>query len=180
METIRKIYRALRSFTYVTNIKVNGKSEIITFDGGSRTTKTNGFFVTDNKEVQQALEALPQFKTDFYLQEAFLCEKAGQPEVPPTREVVVPAEPEPTPEPDEPAPEAEQMNSPVETPDEPEAEQPKDGSIQSVAGVTSAGAAKLQLVAMFPDDKSRLAELKKADEIRAFAKEKGVVFPDWL
>lgn len=174
METIRKRYRALRSFMYVTNIDVNGRSRVITFDGGSRATKTNGFFVTDDKEVQQALEALTQFNVDFYLEETFLYEKAGKPEVPPTREVVVPAEAEHTPEP-------EPMNNPTEEPTtEPEAEQPKDGETHSVPGVTSAGAAKLQLIAMFPDDKSRLAELKKADEIRAFAREKGVVFPDWL
>lgn len=175
MEAIRKIYRARRSFTYITNINLDGSSRVITFDGGSRATKTNGFFVTDDKEVQQALEALPQFNVDFYLDEVYSYEKAGKPEVPPTREVVVPAEPEPTPEPDK----AEQMYSPVGTKEQ-EAEQPNSSETHSVPGVTSAGAAKLQLVAMFPDDKSRLAELKKADEIRAFAKEKGVVFPDWL
>lgn len=165
MNTIRKKYRSLRSFLYVTHIEVNGKRKIITFDGGNRSIKTKGFFVTDNIEEQQALEALPQFNTDFYLEDVYLYEKAGQPEVPPTREVVVPAE---------------SMNSPVETPEGTEAEQPNSGETHSVAGVTNMGAAKLQLLAMFPDDKSRLAELKKADEIRAFAKEKGVVFPDWL
>lgn len=139
-------------------------------------TNMKGFFVTDNEAIQRALEALPQFNTDFYLEETFRYEKAGRSEVPPTREVVVPAEPEPTPEPDE----AEQMNPPVETPEGTEAEQPNPSETHSVAGVTNMGAAKLRLLELFPDDKPRLAELKKADEIRAFANEKGVVFPDWL
>lgn len=186
MNTSRKKYRSLRSTTYVTNIDVNGKSKVINFDGGNRATNTKGFFVTDDIEEQRALEALPQFNKDFYLEEVYRYEKAENPAVPPTREVVVPAEeqpetataPVPTTEPE--AEDDAETNSPGEPSDEtPSEEQPSQGSNPSFTGITNMTNAKAKLMELFPEDGTTIAELKKAAEIRAFAREKGVVFPDW-
>ena len=171
MEATRKKYRSLRSFSYATNIIVREKNIVVTFDGGNRSTKTNGFFVTDNEEIQKELEALPQYNKDFYLEETFKYRKVDKIDVP-----VSPQEQEQTTE-DKDVPDASDEG---ETPES--GEQTKEDTV-SVPGVTNCQAAKLHLLGMFPNDeetKTKLAELKKADEVRQFAKEKGVVFPDWI
>lgn len=181
MEATRKKYRSLRSFSYATNIIVREKNIVVTFDGGNRSTKTNGFFVTDNEEIQKALEALPQYNKDFYLEETFKYRKVDKIDVPPTitTEIDVPVSPQ----------EQEQTTEDKDVPaDSEEGETPESGEqtkedTVSVPGVTNCQAAKLHLLGMFPNDeetKTKLAELKKADEVRQFAKEKGVVFPDWI
>lgn len=170
----RKIYRAFCK-RYAVQVSINSISRLISFLPCNPVSGMNSMYITDDTDVQEALEKSSSFNVGFFLEKAMIHEGSKQ-IIPPTQTVVVPAEPEPTPEPDE----AEPMNSPAETPEGTETERPNAGETHSVAGVTNMGVAKMQLLAMFPDDKSRLAELKKADEIRAFAKEKGVVFPDWL
>ncbi|MCM1169982.1 MAG: hypothetical protein NC324_08625 [Bacteroides sp.] len=177
MNTIRKKYRALRSFMYSTKVTVNGKTLMVSFNGGSRQTKTNGFFVTDNADIQRALEALPSFNTDFYLESTFQYEKAARPEVPPTQNITVPAPPMDEAE-DADATEDDFKDDPAADNEEetPRAEENPDFVKR---GITNAGEARLALVTQFPEEKPAIIALKRADDVRQYAKEKGITFPDW-
>lgn len=62
---VRKIYTS-KSFFYSTYVVIDGKNVTITFKGGSNMIRgNNGTFSTSDKTMQDAIEALPEFKNGF-------------------------------------------------------------------------------------------------------------------
>ena len=149
----RKIYRALRSNNYAVQVVVKGKPRLISFIQCSRLSGELSMFITDDPYVQEALENSSKFNKDFYMEKQFNYE-AEEKSVPPTAvETVAP----PT---TEAGPAEERPMSPEE-------------------GITNAAAAKAYLLDKFENDKQNIVNLKRADEVRAYATERGIVFPNW-
>lgn len=75
-----KTYTLLNDYFLSTTIKVSGKMRVVEFSGGSRHTGTNGFFSTDNRELQKAIERDSGYGKVFVCISDSQTEKSEQPD----------------------------------------------------------------------------------------------------
>lgn len=69
---MRKIYRAIRDFSLMMYIEVEGKEQSIDFNRGFKNSQAtvNGFFATSDAKLQKALESDPRFNVTYSLENA--------------------------------------------------------------------------------------------------------------
>lgn len=159
----RKIYRAFSKGLSV-QLYIGNNTRLVSFIHANPTSGENAYLVTDDSEIQEALENSPAYGVDYFLerQTNYVKEVRDIPQpIVETKRVnedgsVADAASDTA----EAAPEEERPMSPEE-------------------GITNAATAKAYLMDKFEAEKLTIVGLKRADEVRAFATEKGIVFPNW-
>lgn len=66
---VTKRYTLSRMFSLVLTFKLSSRTETISFEHGSRHHGRNGYFITSDKELQEAIEKSPYFGTEIILTE---------------------------------------------------------------------------------------------------------------
>lgn len=134
---------------------------MVNFFGADRKTGTRGFLVTDDASLQDALERHPDFNKEYYLEHQIVYEVAV-PVVPETR------------------------HESVQVSEEAGSVNPVPGGTTSgdvpepvrEEGINNVGLAKSYLMRNFPEEKQDIVPLKSKEELAAFAKGKGIEFPN--
>ena len=67
-------------FSLVLTFKLSSRTETISFEHGSRHHGRNGYFITSDKELQEAIEKSPYFGTEIILTEETIKEEARKEE----------------------------------------------------------------------------------------------------
>lgn len=160
----RKIYRALRYKGLSVQITIGGQSQLVSFIHANPTSGENAYLVTDDPEMHAALESSPAYGTDFYLERQT------------NYETEVPDIPQPIMDTERVKEDGSVADAASTTT---EAEPAEERPMSPEEGITNAATAKAYLMDKFEDEKLTIVGLKRADEVRAFAKEKGIVFPNW-
>jgi hypothetical protein len=85
---MRKIYRAIRDFSYFMYIEVEGVERSIDFNRGfkSNAGTTNGFFATSDAKLQKALESDPRFNVTYSLEKTTVEPKVEAPKEDPKKD----------------------------------------------------------------------------------------------
>lgn len=147
----RKIYRANYN-RYAVQVCVKGNVRSVTFLESTPRSGQKSSYITDNPDIQAALEESPAFNKDFHLEKQFNFEVEEVSTPKPVVETIV-----------------EKSNEPA-----------KDKTILGPEDeVTNTATAKAYLLDKFADEKQDIIALKRADEVRDYAKQKGVVFKNW-
>lgn len=79
---ITKKYKLTRMFSAVLTFRLVSRSETITFANGSRHHGRNGYFVTSDEELQEAIEKSPYFGTEIIVAEQTINEETPKQEEP--------------------------------------------------------------------------------------------------
>lgn len=77
---VTKKYTLSRMFSLVLTFKLSSRTETISFEHGSRHHGRNGYFITSDKELQEAIEKSPYFGTEIILTEETIKEEASKQE----------------------------------------------------------------------------------------------------
>ena len=163
-QKIRKIYRLLNVFSYSMTLPSEKGYRSVEFFGGSRKTGQKGMLITEDPELQKALEKHSSFNREYYLESQTIV-REGTPMVPETvsSEEVVKRE-------------AKAVAAKKESVKEEAVPSVPDTDADNVKNVS---AAKIYLMNKYPDEKAGITKLISPESIRAFAESKGVVFPNW-
>lgn len=177
---MRKKYTLINYHAFAMLLSITKeRSELIQFNGGNRVTKSKGYFITEDPVIQEALEKDKAFNDIYYLESVVGVSNAKRTDIPETRvhgEVASP-QTEAT-DTDHPIPEEVAETETPET-ETPEADTPNAGNPSEDSGnVTNYASAKSYLMKAFPDDKTLLSSMNKAN-LLDYAKGKGVQFPNW-
>lgn len=165
----RKIYRAVMYKGLSVQLVIGNDVRLVSFMHAGATSGQTAYLTTDDPVVQDALERSPGYGKDFYLerQTNYIKEVPDIPK-PIVENKYVNADGMDT---------AESASMPAAEEGEsiPEDECP----LSPEEEITNMATAKAYLIDKFEGDKAQIVGLKKADEVREFAKEKGIVFPNW-
>lgn len=77
---VTKRYTLSRMFSLVLTFKLSSRTETISFEHGSRHHGRNGYFITSDKELQEAIEKSPYFGTEIILTEETIKEETRKEE----------------------------------------------------------------------------------------------------
>lgn len=165
----RKIYRAIMYKSLSVQLFIGNDVRLVSFMHSGATSGQTAYLTTDDPVVQEALENSPGYGKDFYLERQvnYIKEVPDIPK-PIVENKYVNADGVESAE-SETAPAAEEGES------LPEDERP----LSPEEAVTNMAMAKTYLLDKFSNDKAQIVDLKRADEVREFAKSKGIVFPNW-
>lgn len=166
-QKIRKIYRLLNVFSYSMTLPSEKGYRSVEFFGGSRKTGQKGMLITEDPELQKALEKHSSFNREYYLESQTIVreETPVVPETVSSEEVVE----------KKPSKDKESKNK-------------GDGAVSETVppvmeaeetGVRNVSAAKIFLMNKFPEEKEQLLKMRDPEAIRAFGESKGVTFPEW-
>lgn len=165
----RKIYRAVMYKGLSVQLVIGKDVRLVSFMHAGPTSGQTAYLTTDDPGVQEALENSPGYGTDFYLERQvnYIKEVPDIPKPIVENKYVNADDMEAAASASAPAAEEGESLSEDERPLSPE------------EAVTNMAMAKAYLIDKFNDDKAQIVDLKRADEVREFAKSKGIVFPNW-
>lgn len=170
---MRKKYTLINYHAFAMLLSITKeRSELIQFNGGNRVTKSKGYFITEDPLIQEALEKDKNFNDIYYLESVVEVPNAKRTDIPETRVHGEVASPQNEETGSEPIPEEAATENP-------EANAPDAGApSEDLNNVTNYASAKSYLMKAFPDDKTLISSMKKAD-LLDYAKKKGIQFPNW-
>ena len=159
----RKIYRAYSKGLSV-QLYIGNNTRLVSFIHENPTSGKNAYLVADEPDIQAALENSSAYGNDYYLERQTNYVK----EVPDIPQPIV---------------ETKHVQADGSVTDaasaSTEAEPAEERPMSPEEGITNAAAAKAYLLDKFENDKQNIVNLKRADEVRAYATERGIVFPNW-
>lgn len=176
---IRKIYRAVMYKGLSVQVVIGKDTRLLSFMHAGPTSGQTAYLITDDPEIQEALEHSSGYGKDFYLERQMNHVKEV-PDIPKPIVQNVYVNEDGLNAGDTEIKKPENTDNMDSKPSPDGQEQTQDGSRNAYPDVTNAQSAKIVMLGLFPEENTRLAEMRKADEIRQFANEKGVVFPNWL
>lgn len=167
-----KRYNLISAFKLATTVNVNGEQQRIIFEGGNKFNGTiNGYFLTDNKDVQDALESDNAYGSEWELDPS--CVESNEVEetvvpgtdpvattVQSTETVVPPVEPV--------------TETVVPVTEEAKTEEPVKNPTDDITNYTEA---KIYIHNLFPE--VTRTEIISSEKLREYAKAKGITFANW-
>ena len=163
---MEKRYNLIHQFRLETYVKVNGEMIPISFAGGNKRFNRNGFYVTSDPQVQEALEKDVAYGGQWTLDKNTLYKMSQEPTV--LVDEPVPYVSHPV------AAEIPDGNITTATFTVPEPANTADPVLDEITNYTLA---KNYILEKFPG--TQRPEIISADKLRAFAKDKGITFPNW-
>lgn len=159
----RKIFRAFSKGLSV-QVVMGNNTRLLTFLHASKTSGENAYLIVDDPDLQKALENSPAYGKEYFLERQLNYVKE-------VRDIPQPIVETKHVQADGSVTDAASAST--------EAGPAEERPMSPEEGITNAAAAKAYLLDKFENDKQNIVNLKRADEVRAYATEKGIVFPNW-